>query len=52
MGYWLGQQYQGNGIMTRVAKALIDYAINELNISKVEIRAAVENKNSRGIPER
>jgi ribosomal-protein-serine acetyltransferase len=52
IGYWLGKQYQGNGIMTRVAKALTDYAINELNIHKVEIRAAVKNKNSRGIPER
>jgi ribosomal-protein-serine acetyltransferase len=52
IGYWLGKQYQGNGIMTRVTKALTDYAINELNINKVEIRAAVENKNSRGIPER
>ena len=52
IGYWLGKQYQGNGIMTRVAKALTDYAINKLNINKVEIRAAVENKNSRGIPER
>lgn len=52
IGYWLGKQYQGNGIMTRVAKALTDYAFNELNINKVEIRAAVENKNSRNIPER
>ena len=52
IGYWLGEKYQGNGIMTRVAKALTDYAINKLNINKVEIRAAVENKNSRGIPER
>ena len=30
--------------MTRVAKALTDYAFNELNLNKVEIRAAVENK--------
>lgn len=52
IGYWLGKQFQGNGIMTRVAKALTDYAFNELKINKVEIRAAVENKKSRGIPER
>ncbi|MBD1382661.1 GNAT family N-acetyltransferase [Bacillus sp. IB182487] len=38
--------------LSRVAKALTDYAFNELHINKVEIRAAVENKNSRGIPER
>jgi len=51
IGYWLGKEYQGNGIMTRVARALTDYAFNDLNINKVEIRAAVENKKSRGIPE-
>ena len=52
IGYWLGEAYQGNGIMTRVAKALTDYAFTELNLNKVEIRAAVENKKSRSIPER
>ena len=52
IGYWLGEEYQGNGIMTRVAKALTDYAFKELKLNKVEIRAAVENKKSRRIPER
>lgn len=52
IGYWLGQQYQGNGIMTRVAKALTDYAFNHLKLNRVEIRAAVENHKSRSIPER
>lgn len=52
IGYWLGHEYQGNGIMTRVAKALTDYAFEQLDLNKVEIRAAVENKKSRSIPER
>lgn len=52
IGYWLGEGYQGNGIMTKVAKALTDYAFDHLNLNKVEIRAAVENKKSRSIPER
>ncbi|MBU7595104.1 GNAT family protein [Metabacillus halosaccharovorans] len=52
IGYWLGEEFQGNGIMTEVAKALTDYAFNELNLNKVEIRAAVGNKKSRSIPER
>ncbi|TFE00488.1 GNAT family N-acetyltransferase [Jeotgalibacillus salarius] len=52
IGYWLDQHYQGNGIMTRVAKGLTDYAFDELNMNKVDIRAAVENHKSRGVPER
>ena len=52
IGYWLGEKYQGNGIMTKVAKALTNYAFNHLNLNKVEIRAAVENKKSRSVPER
>ncbi len=52
IGYWLGQEYQGNGIMTRVAKALTDYALTELKLNKVEIRVATENHKSRSIPER
>ncbi|MCM3762502.1 GNAT family N-acetyltransferase [Alkalihalobacillus oceani] len=52
IGYWLGKDYQGNGIMTRVAQALTDYAFTELKLNKVEIRAAVENTKSRAVPER
>ncbi|SOC23419.1 ribosomal-protein-serine acetyltransferase [Ureibacillus xyleni] len=52
IGYWLGEDYQGKGIMTNVAKALTNYAFTHLKLNKVEIRAAVENLKSRGIPER
>jgi ribosomal-protein-serine acetyltransferase len=52
IGYWLHKDYQGNGIMTRVAKALTDYAFEYYKLNKVDIRAAVGNKKSRSIPER
>lgn len=52
IGYWLSEDFQGKGIMTRVAKALTDYAFKELKLNKVEIRAAAENNKSRGIAER
>jgi ribosomal-protein-serine acetyltransferase len=52
IGYWIGEDYQGNGIMTKVAKELTQYAFHQLNLHKVEIRAAVENKKSRRIPEK
>ncbi len=44
IGYWLGEEYQGNGIMTKVAKVLANYTYNHLNLNKVEIRVAVEKK--------
>ncbi|TFB19240.1 N-acetyltransferase [Filobacillus milosensis] len=52
IGYWLGEGFTGKGIMTRAAGALTDYAIGELGMNKVDIRAAEGNSASRGVPER
>lgn len=52
IGYWLGQEYEGKGIITRVIQVLIQYAFNHLNMNKVEIGAASNNARSRAIPER
>ncbi|MCT2345051.1 GNAT family N-acetyltransferase [Bacillales bacterium AN1005] len=52
IGYWLGHAYQGNGIMINVVRALTDYAFQELQLNKVEVRAASGNKKSRSIPEK
>ncbi|WP_373894329.1 GNAT family N-acetyltransferase [Virgibacillus natechei] len=52
IGYWLAEGYQGKGIMSRVCRALTSYAFHELQLNKVTIRAAYENKKSRAIPER
>ncbi len=52
LGYWLARDFTGKGIMTKACKAIIDYSFNELNLNRIEIGAAVENKASRAIPER
>ena len=52
IGYFLDESFQGEGIMTRAAKGMIDIAFNEYKLEKVEIHAAVENKKSRHIAER
>ena len=52
IGYWLGERYQGSGVMTKSCKALIDYAFNELYLNRVEIRCAEKNFKSRALPER
>ncbi|MFD2638546.1 GNAT family N-acetyltransferase [Piscibacillus salipiscarius] len=52
IGYWLGVDFTGKGIMTRAAGALTDYAIRDLGMNKVDITAAEHNRGSRSIPER
>ncbi|NHN30480.1 GNAT family N-acetyltransferase [Paenibacillus agricola] len=52
IGYWLGEKYQGSGVMTRACKGLLRYLIQDLGINRVEIRACSENYKSRAIPER
>jgi ribosomal-protein-serine acetyltransferase len=52
IGYWLAEDQQGAGTMTLAAGALVDHAFNVLRLARVEIRAGVENRRSRAIPER
>lgn len=52
IGYWLGEAFTGQGIMTKACKAMVDYAFKELKLHRIEIRCAEENKKSRAIPER
>jgi len=52
VGYWLGEEFQGNGIMSKAFKALIDYGFNELKLNRIEVRVALENKKSRALPQR
>jgi ribosomal-protein-serine acetyltransferase len=52
IGYWLGEPYRGRGIMTQAVRALVDHALSAWELHRVEIRAAVDNRRSRAIPER
>lgn len=52
IGYWLAEEHQGRGTMTEAAGALTDHALSVWGLNRVEIRAAVENHQSRAIPER
>lgn len=52
IGYWLGNDYVGLGLMTKSVQAFVNYALIDLKLNRVEIRAAVENNKSRAIPER
>jgi len=52
LGYWLGEEYQGKGLMTAACRALVDHAFVEIGLNWVGIACAVENEKSRAIPER
>lgn len=52
MGYWFGKKYQNQGIAIRGTKALVEYAFNQWDIQRIEIRCATENYRSQGIPEK
>ncbi|ACV57727.1 GNAT family N-acetyltransferase [Alicyclobacillus acidocaldarius] len=52
LGYWLGERYQGKGIMTRACRAVIDILFREYGLNRVEIRAATGNHKSRAVAER
>jgi len=52
IGYWLSEERQGRGTMTAAARLLTEHALSAWQLNRVEIRAAVENRRSRAIPER
>ena len=51
-GYMLGKQYSGKGIMTRAVHAMEKIAFEQYDVTKIEIRAAVDNVKSRAVAER
>ena len=52
IGYWLGADFQGRGLMTKSCRALVEHAFRELRLNRVEIFCAVENHRSRAVAER
>jgi ribosomal-protein-serine acetyltransferase len=52
IGYWLGEEFTGKGIMTRVVGELIGIGKGFYSLQRIEIRCAAENVRSRAIPER
>jgi len=52
IGYWLGASFQGNGLIIRSCRIMIDHAFLNLGINRVEIKCGTENLKSRKVPER
>src|SRR5690349_13742611 len=52
VGYWLGQQAAGRGLMTRSLRAMLRYPFDLLHLNRVIIQADVKNARSRAVAER
>ena len=52
IGSWLDQNHQGNGIVTKSCKHILNYCFDNLELNKVEIHCAEQNSKSRAVPER
>lgn len=52
IGYWLAEQAQGRGAMTRAVGALVDYGFERLALDRITIRAEPDNLRSCAVAER
>jgi len=52
IGYWLSESFQGKGLMTDAARAVVAYLFDELDLNRVEIHCAAGNVKSAAIPRR
>lgn len=52
IGYWLGKQFTGKGLVTRACEKVIHYLFEDEGLHRIEMQCGVENLKSRAIPER
>lgn len=52
IGYWLGKSFQGQGVMTECCRALVQHALTDMDLNRIEIRCATGNARSSAIPAR
>ncbi len=52
IGYWLTEELQGQGIITKSCKTLIHFCFSHLQLNRIEIKCGTENFKSQVIPEK
>ena len=52
IGYWIDSKFEGKGLMTEACDRITQFAFEELNANRVEIRCDSENVRSRSVAER
>ena len=52
VGYWVTGAFEGRGLVTSAARALMGYGFGERGLRRIQLTAAVENERSRAVAER
>jgi ribosomal-protein-serine acetyltransferase len=52
LGYWLRTDLAGRGLMTEAARAVVDFAFEELGLHRIELHAGTENAGSIRVAEK
>lgn len=52
LGYWLGEEFQGHGLVIRACQAMTDHAFGELGLNRITVSCVTGNRRSRAVPER
>ena len=52
IGYWLGEEFEGKGLVTIACRALLRHVFEDLELNRVEIKVATGNTRSHSIPRR
>ncbi|MDP5274931.1 GNAT family N-acetyltransferase [Chengkuizengella axinellae] len=52
IGYWIDSRFSGKGYMTEAVQGITEFAAQELNARRIEVRCGSTNVKSRAIPEK
>jgi ribosomal-protein-serine acetyltransferase len=52
IGYWLGAEVGGRGLMSKAVQAMIRFVFDDLELNRLELQAHVDNHKSRALAER
>lgn len=52
IGYWLAQEFEGQGLMTACARVLVDHALEVWKLHRLEIRCVAGNTRSAAVASR
>lgn len=52
IGYWIIEKSQGNGIITKCCRELLNFCFDNLSLNRIEIKCGTENYKSKKIPEK